>query len=136
MGLKISCKIVQKNPMFFTPLTISIFQSNVFHLSKQGISLLPLFFDPYFLGYFILCVYWDFFSSLSLSEFFFILSQFFFFFCSLLSQNFFFFFFESHSFFFSLKFFFPFSIFFFLNRTQFFFSSLNFFSSFIRKSPI
>ena len=35
MGLKISCKIVQKNPRLLISLTISISQSNVLPLSKQ-----------------------------------------------------------------------------------------------------
>jgi hypothetical protein len=57
VGLKISCKIVQKNSRLLISLTISISQSNDLHLSKQGISLSSLLFDFYFLDYFIISVF-------------------------------------------------------------------------------
>jgi hypothetical protein len=58
MGLKYHVKLPKKNPKLFTPLTISISQSKV---SPSSLFL----FDLYFLGYFILCVFRIFFSSLS-----------------------------------------------------------------------
>jgi hypothetical protein len=112
--LKILCKIVQKNPTLLTPLMISISQSNVFHLSKQGISLPSLFssISIFFVISFSLCFLEFFFFFQSFFFWFFVLPQFFFilshfFFCSLLSQSFFF----------------SFSP----NRTEFFFYSLSFF---------
>jgi hypothetical protein len=111
VGLKISCKIFQKNLRFshlsrypYLKAMFSISQSNDLHLLKQGISLPSLFFDLYFLGYFILSVFLG---------FFFLLLVFFFFFCSSFSLsfssfllNFFFVSFFSEFFFFFLFFFF------------------------------
>jgi hypothetical protein len=127
VGLKVSCKIFQKNLHFsylsgypYLKATFSISQSNDLHLLKQGISLPSLLFDLYFFGYFILSVFLGFFFS-SHSFFFSVLRSlsvflhfFSIFFLSLFSQSFFFFFKIFFLFFYLSQFLFSFSSFFFL----------------------
>jgi hypothetical protein len=89
VGLKISCKIVQKNPRLLISLTISISQSNDLHLSKQrSPSLKARYLSPLFSSISIFLIISLFMCFLNTISVFVIFSTFFFF--VLLLQRFFF----------------------------------------------